>query len=192
VADECNAGICLPDSGTCRAVPANQGEPCNNGDGVCNGGVCEPVCLPTGTACAGGDRCCAASEVCFNGRCQLTPVCNQPLRRAAASRGSGTAGLRQCPGAGVCDQTIQVDLTDARVNQNYDVYVDEGSRDTTASLVKVGTFRTNGAGNAFWTGAFTLPAACPAAADIRLVRSGGLVFAPDYEQNSFVPCTVCG
>jgi len=120
--DQCNAGECVPATGTCRAVPLAAGTACDDGDGctrtdTCRGGVClgaSPVdcsglddacnvgtCDPTTGSCGRARR--PDGTRCDDGNaCTLSDRC-------AAGACAGTA--RDCSGAtdqcnvGSCDPT---------------------------------------------------------------------------------------
>jgi hypothetical protein len=119
----------------------------------------------------------------------LPPACNLPLERDNATVGGGTAGTTQVQeGPTAFRQTIQVQLSGAAPNTAFDVYIDQESAGTAASHVFVGTFTTDGAGNASFSGSIVVATAA-SQVDNEIVLQGDSPFEHQYIQESFTPCS---
>jgi hypothetical protein len=117
-------------------------------------------------------------------------ACNAFLGATINGKGSGTAGVSQCAGAGSCTQTAYVELNNSTANLSLDVYVDEEGQ--SVRYVKAGTLTTNGSGNAFWAGSVTLATTCPNRARVVLTTVGGSPSSPTHVQATYyAPCPSC-
>jgi hypothetical protein len=106
------------------------------------------------------------------------------------STGTGTGATTQTtnPGGGF-RQTITIELRGALANTSFDVYIDQQSVGTAASHRFVGTFTTNGSGDASFTGSIVVATAATRV-DNEIVLAGGLFSAHQYIQQSFTLCNI--
>gem|GEM_PF-5225515 len=95
---ECTVGVCNEATGTCQALPANEGGACTDDglpctDDVCAGGVCTHPTDDTNT-CSDGDPC--TDDACVSGTCAGTPI------DCSAFDGECTVGVCN-PTTGACE-----------------------------------------------------------------------------------------
>ena len=114
--------------------------------------------------------------------------CLGPLTRERATRGDGVTGTTRSAVTGGIRLSVYVQLTDARPNTTFDMYVDIGGG-TAGNHHLVGSFTTDSLGNATFTGSIVVPSVA-ALIDNELVLGSDSASAHQYIRELFAPCTI--
>jgi hypothetical protein len=109
------------------------------------------------------------------------------VRRELATRGSGATGATRRSVTGGVSLDVYVELLDAAPHTTFDVWVDV-SGGAAGNHRMVGSFTTDGDGNAVFTSTLVVPSV-EALIDNEIILGGEIPSRHQYIRELFAPCT---